>query len=179
MSKAKMKITRKELQKGLEYYDPESSVFPAIATRGRKSMTAEELLLVLKWKTGRLKKSYAKTVSRLPEINTAVRIANKRGEEVEAIQDLCKIDEIGVPVASAILTVCYPEKFTILDWRVLDVLEIKPGESSKWSAKDYWKRFVPRVKAERERFDRTLRDTDRALWGLSVYRQVMELIQKT
>jgi len=73
--------------------------------------------MILRWKTPSFKKSYSQTVNNdnMRKINKAVRDAGGTGREIEALKALDEIPEIGLPVASAILTVCYPRKFTILD----------------------------------------------------------------
>jgi len=104
------------------------------------------------------KKSYSQTVNddnRL-RINKAVRDAAKAGSEVEALKALDEVPEIGLPVASAILTVCYPHKFTILDIRLLGILALSPSRlksnkpsqpaDEQWTAEDYWNEFLPMVK---------------------------------
>jgi hypothetical protein len=77
-------------------------------------------------------------------------------------------------VASAILTVCHPTKFTIIDGRVLEVLGMKPDKAEKWTPEQYWNEFVPSVKQHcRPGF--SLRDVDKALWGLSVYERIKKI----
>jgi hypothetical protein len=44
---------------------------------------------------------------------------------------------IGLAAASAMLTVCYPEKFTIIDQRVLETLDLFPSALREDERKDY------------------------------------------
>jgi len=119
---------RAELARGLDCHDPESRVFPVVAKRIQKGhdLTKRDVLLILKWKTPSFKKSYSQTVNddNMLKINKAVRDAAKAGSEVDALKALDEVPEIGLPVASAILTVCYPHKFTILDIRLLGILAL-------------------------------------------------------
>jgi hypothetical protein len=104
-----------------------------------------------------LKKSYSRTVNddNMLKINKAVRDAGETGREIDALKALDEIPEIGLPVASAILTVCYPHKFTILDIRLLGILALYPSRlernkpskpaDDQWTAEDYWNEFAPTV----------------------------------
>jgi hypothetical protein len=92
--------------------------------------------------------------------------------------------------ATAILTVCYPESFTIIDERVLESLDLYPRgyekkkkkrkeySSDDWTAKGYVDEYLPRVREREVQWSRTLRETDQALWGLSVNRRIENIIKK-
>jgi hypothetical protein len=122
---------RAEMARGLDCYDPESRVFPGVAKKIQKGreFTKRDVLLILRWKTPSFKKSYSQTVNddNMLKINKALRDAGETGRESEALKALDEIPEIGLPVASAILTVCYPRKFTILDIRLLGILSLYPS----------------------------------------------------
>src|SRR5574337_795194 len=118
-----MEDSDKEIEQGLDCYDPESRVFPEIRKRLSKNegLSKRDVLLILKWKLGRIKGSNAKTVSdeNLKKINKVIVDAKKPEKAVAALKALDKIPGIGVATATAILTVCYPDTFTIIDERVL------------------------------------------------------------
>jgi hypothetical protein len=70
---------------------------------------------------------------------------------------------VGVPVASALLTVCQPTRFTVIDYRAIETLQAH-GELDGWpSYPDYLQ--VCRALADRVGTD--LRTLDRALWQWS------------
>jgi hypothetical protein len=177
---------RAELARGLDCYDPESRVFPGVARKIRRGreLTKLDVLLIMRWKTPSFKKSYSQTVNNdnMRKINKAVKDAGGAGREIEALKALDEIPEIGLPVASAILTVCYPPKFTILDIRVLGILSLYPSKlevplrskpaDDQWTAEDYWNEFVPKVQQRSREWRCKLRDADRALWGLSVAKEI-------
>jgi hypothetical protein len=186
-------VSAEHFRKGLECYDPENRVFPHVAEKIAKGeeLTERDVLLILKWKLYRTKDSYADTVAKdkLIEINRAVAEAQNPDRRVEAVEALDKIPGIGLATATAILTVCYPDQFSIIDWRVLETLELHPtglasekrGEydASQWKAKSYVDEFLPKVKERSEVWGCTLRDADRALWGLSVNRNIEGVIRKS
>lgn len=168
-------FTDGQLQAGLDHFDPEERIFPRIAARNYPSLTDEELLVVLKWKLGRVKHSDTDILPHRDEVNGAIRLAGEDGKEVEAIRLLCGVKGIKLAVASAILTVCHPGKFTIIDVRVLEVLGLEPSRAEGWTPERYWHEFVPAVRRHcRPGF--SLRDVDKALWGLSVRGRIKEIL---
>jgi hypothetical protein len=177
------------MERGLDCYDPENRVIPKFGgAKTVKKLSKRDIVLILKWKLGRIKDSCATTVAddSMTEINQAVQNANKPGGQIAALNALEKVPGIGLATATAILTVCYPDKFSILDQRVLAMLNLFPSrlgknkpakyDSAHWTATDYMNEFLPRVKECTERWGCSLRDADRALWGLSVDKRVKAII---
>jgi hypothetical protein len=180
-------------EKGLDCYDPEGRVFPRLAkkTKERQGLSAEDVLLILKWKLGRIKNDNSKTVavSKMNEINQAINAAygGDRKGKIAALTALEKIPGIRLATATAILTVCYPDEFTIIDQRVLEILGIFPSRlvkdeqknkysTNNWTPEDYVDEYLPRVKKHSKSWGCTLRNADRALWGLSVNKRIKEVI---
>ncbi len=84
-----------------------------------------------------------------------------------------------LPMATAILTVLYPNEFTIYDTRVCKVLDgFKDIGARSFSEKlwDEYERFKRAVVEHAEKdgapVELSLRDKDRFLWGKSFYQQV-------
>ncbi len=173
-------LSKTEFEMGLDEYNLEQEVFPAIASRiaAGEELNNQDVLRILKWKLGRVTDANSKTVSdeNLKQINQAVRIARKPDCGAEALEALDRIPGIGLATATAILTVCYPVEFTILDWRVLETLqEVKRPNADDWTASTYIGEYLPRVREQQAAWACTLRDADRALWGLSVRRRMIEV----
>jgi len=76
-------------------------------------------------------------------------------------------------MATAILTVLYPEEFTVYDYRVRQQL----GLSGVYNVKKYFNDFLPVVKKYAESRGETLRETDKELWGKSFYDDLQKLIK--
>jgi hypothetical protein len=111
----------------------------------------------------------------LKQINQALRIASKPHCGIEALEALDRVPGIGLATATPILTVCYPGEFTILDWRVFETLqEAKKLSADDWTASTYMKEYLPKVREQQVLWDCSLRDADRALWGLSVRKRINE-----
>jgi len=183
--------SKEDMRKGLDFYSPETRVFPAIAAaaQGPQKLTKEHVLLILKWKLRRIKGSNSETVSdeNLHRINGWVEKASQTGREINALKGLGKIPGIGLATATAILTICYPERFTIIDRRVLEMLDLispenvghwKDDWSGDWTAERYFNEYLPKVKDHAAEWGCSLREADQALWGLSVCEQIERFINQ-
>jgi hypothetical protein len=83
--------------------------------------------------------------------------------EAMAVAVLTALHGVGIPMASAILTAINPERYTILDFRALQSLEV-----ANWSESVGF--FVSYLEACRElaaKHGKSLRALDRALWQWS------------
>lgn len=155
---------------------------------GNRKLSRRDVLLILKWKLGRVKKSNSETVAdeNMTAINKAVRDACKPACEIAALEALERVPGIALATATAILTVCHPEKFTIIDRRVLETLDLFPSrlpkskrgkyKTSDWEASDYVTEFLPKVQEYAKRWGCSLRCADQALWGLSVSHGIEKII---
>ena len=176
--------SKEDMQEGLNFYWPETRVFPAIAeAEGPRRLTKQHVLLILKWKLSRIKESNRETVSdeNLHWINQWVEKASQTGHEIEALKGLDRIPGIGLATATAILTICYPKRFTIIDRRVLGMLGLISPENvgdwtGDWTAERYFNVYLPKVKVHAAHWGCSLREADQALWGLSVSEQLKKFI---
>jgi len=188
------KYSRNDLEKGLDCYNPEARVFPNIAAKinNKQRVDAWDVLLILKWKLSRLKDSNSVTVAdrNMDVINDAIRDAGENDGK-DALSALMTVPGIGLAVATSILTVCYPAKFTIIDQRVLEELNLFPSKLSAikqengiysaddWTADDYLNEYLPKIKEYSKALACDLRTIDRVLWGLSVNRRIEKLIENS
>jgi hypothetical protein len=184
-----------QVELGLDCYDPEHRVFPSLPDKIKngEGLSKRDILLILKWKTTRINGVHSQTIAnvKMDQINEAT--AKTKKYKFDASQSLKRIPGIGLAVATAILAVCYPDDFTIIDTRVLGQLKLWPkrvaGKRRKkenpeyttadWTAADYLDEYLPKVKEFRERKGCTSRNADRALWGLSVNKRIEDIIVKS
>lgn len=82
-------------------------------------------------------------------------------------------------MASAILTVLYPEEFSVYDERVCDVLADFHNLGNFATYENLWKGYVSFMRRVEESAPQglILRDKDRYLWGKSLYQQLTENIE--
>jgi hypothetical protein len=159
----------------LAYYSPEMLLFPALARRFADNghLTAEELYVILDWKAPRARKKHLKRLAEkkggdfeLATQNLAhdLRAATGPKERLEALMTNW---EFRLATASAILSVPYPDTFTIYDVRVCRVVgDFAPLGQRRWSDETWrgYQDFVEAVKAAAQS-GLSLRDCDRWFWG--------------
>jgi hypothetical protein len=99
------------------------------------------------------------------DIAEACRIALETSSVGCAIAVMQSLRGVGAPMASAILTVLDPHRYTVIDWRALEALgrsDLKPSVRVYPHYVDTCRRI-----AEDNKID--LRHLDHALWGWSKY----------
>src|SRR5262249_35190538 len=113
------------------YYDLEEYLFGTVSHRFAQSNTlsAFDFFCIVIWKANRAKTFIARrllTHKNYPDLNTAVHALLSELAAAPLPKDklyvLFEIWGFGLPTASAILTVLYPEEFSVYDVRVCDSL---------------------------------------------------------
>lgn len=158
----------------------ERYLFEDVGQRFRRSgkISAVDFYLIIIWKANRAKTRERNRLVRkagtfaeaVKNIAKSLRTCRARSDRLEV---LMRAWGFRLPMASAVLTVLYPEDFTIYDVRVCNQL----GKFEEL----YWRKFSDGLWSEYNRFLQavkrstpaalTLRDKDRYLWGRSLYAQ--------
>lgn len=168
-----------------QVYNMESYLFDVVRPRFRVQgyLSAFDFFCIVVWKSNRAKSRIARRLLKHDkaggqDLEGAVRkLTGDLGSETspkEQLRYLLKEWGFRLPVASAILTVLYPDEFTIYDNRVCDSL----GEhhnlanlsqfESIWVGYGVFKTHV--IEATPDGLSQ--RDKDRYLWGKSFYEQL-------
>lgn len=163
------------LETYLNYYWLEKHLFEHVSESFQKHghLTPEEFFAIVIWKRNASK--------------TNVRIGiNESGKTIKALTSeiykadtpqrklavLTSINGIGISIASAILTVCYPDDFTVIDYRAKNSIEnifneeIEGNPSASADAYFEYLEICKRLACESKL---SLRDFDRALWAYDFY----------
>jgi len=138
----------------------------------RGFLTPEEFFCIVIWKANRAKsKIKAKLLRRGGGLEQIVKkLTNeifKASESRERLKILLDGWKFNLPMATAILTILYPEDFTIYDIRVRGELGIEDFAGRKNQIERYFSEFLSRVKEKAK--GKNLRDKDKYLWGKSFY----------
>jgi hypothetical protein len=125
-----------------------------------------DLLTIVRWKSSRplgLVKSNQKG-----EISDALRLAVDAKTPRVAMATLCGLRGVGVPVASAILTMIDPQRYTVIDRRALWTLGVRRQGDDGWPdlalTIDDYLGYLDFCRARSTELGISLRDLDRALW---------------
>ena len=165
-----------------QYYDLENYLVTTVNKRFHDLgyLSAFDFFCIVIWKANRAKSKVAKRLLiKYPRnIKNAVReltsfIFQKQSEK-EKLSCLINIWGFRIPMASAILTILYPDEFTIYDARVCDSLEsfhnIAKITNFERLRREYQK--YKQVVIESAPSMYSLRDKDRYLWGKSFKKQL-------
>lgn len=170
-----------------KYYYLEQYLFEDVKDNFKKRgyLTAGEFFCIIIWKANRSKTKIKKRVKRFDrDLDKAIRkitseLYNK-GNQKERLKYLMSQCGFRLPMASAILTVLYPEDFTVYDVRVCDMLkdfyrlQNKTNFDKIWEGYQVFKNAVTNVVPE----EASLRDKDRCLWGKSFYKDLNKFLQE-
>jgi hypothetical protein len=171
----------------LQYYDRENYLFEVVSGRLRShgSIGAFDLFTIVAWKAERAKGKIARRMIchyGEPDLEGAARqmtreIGETRGW-AERLQVLTERWGFRLPMASAVLSVLYPEEFTVFDVRACKELGMTPSiPDRKWDGRlAGYQEFITKVR-EAVPEVASLRDADRILWSRSVGRQLQEDIE--
>jgi hypothetical protein len=144
------------------YADEARLVAVGVAARGRGHYTREEFIEVCGWKTPRSRPRIASN----PEsaVIEATGRAMAAADEAERIGALLELAGVGVPTASTLLYVAFPDDYPILDVRALESLGVKPRSQYPVS---FWLQYLDACRQLAHRCAVSIRTLDKALWQYS------------
>jgi hypothetical protein len=158
----------------IDYYSPETRVFSAIAQSFLDAGTLHPaaFYLILDWKAPRARTKHRSRLAKkagsfgraVSEIAAELRAATTPEEKLRLLLTNWGFQ---LPTATAVLTVLYPDIFSVYDIRVCNMLrDFHKLGSRKWSSKTWeeYQRFISAVRGEAPP-GLSLRDCDRWLWG--------------
>jgi hypothetical protein len=120
----------------------------------------ELFVRVARWKSVRNTQRYESNSE--DEIRTATAAAFQASDDESAISALRKLNGVALRTASAILHWMRPERFPILDYRVIAALDEKAPKS--YEDVTYYTLIADRVRELARKHSLDLRTIDRALW---------------
>ena len=160
----------------LQYYDLEGYLFKVFSTSyaQNKTLSTFDFFCIVIWKANRTKSKVAERLlahgNGQPNLEVAVdsllTAISKAKDQRARLSLLIEGWGFRLPMASAILTVLYPEDFTVYDIRVCDVLRDFKDAQNKTSFAALWERYSAYVIAVKGAVPEcsSLRDKDRFLW---------------
>ena len=142
-----------------------------------------DFFCIIIWKSNRAKSKVAKRLLKYnPDLEKSIKelttkIYNAKTEK-EKMQILISDFGFRLPIASAILTLLYPENFTIYDIRVCDTFPEYNGISNL-KFENLWAKYSNYLDCVKNygKLNVSLRDKDRQLWGKSFHEQLLNDIK--
>ncbi|HBB37248.1 MAG: hypothetical protein UX02_C0005G0031 [Candidatus Moranbacteria bacterium GW2011_GWC1_45_18] len=160
-----MKI--KHINKYLDLYDKEKYIFDIIGkrTRDRGYLDFNDLYTICMWKSRRQKNRYLK--NKKLDVERITKFAFKQVNEKSKIDWLLRLEGVGIPTASAILTAVYPDKYAIIDIRCIDMIRAIGLKSiNKTISKEGWYEFLKAIRKIAKENKITPREVDKILFAM-------------
>lgn len=157
----------KEIKKYIEMYDTERFLFSVVGelAKKRRFLLFDEFYRICMWKSARQKQRYISNKNTVEEIT---KDAFQEKNEEKKIQLLCSMRGVGVPTASALLTVVFPKQYAIIDIRCIEMLRSEEFnyKISKYISVKTWLRYLAIVRDIAKENNVTPREVDMALFAM-------------
>lgn len=169
----------------LGFYDSEGYLLNKVGVTFRETGRLEpiDFMTMLIWKAERAKNYHKKRMAELGKCTFAEAVEqiasgiHESATPKERLKYLMEKWWFQLPTATAILTLLYPEDFTVFDWRVCKEVGVNyPSWSSKSFSDALWEYYISFKKAVEETGPQllSLRDKDRFFIGRSNRRTISE-----
>ena len=176
-----VKLDSVKLCQWLKLYDIERYLFEEVSQRFGDKRTLEpyDFFAIIIWKSNRAKTKIKKGLARAGKsVRELMRKVSQADTPEAKVETLLQIWGIGLPIASAVLTVCYPEEFTVLDYRAWETLKeaVVSDLPSRYprSTKEYCQ-YCRACRHFANQMGLSLRNLDRALWAKSWQDDLLDL----
>jgi hypothetical protein len=144
------------------YLDETHLLAVGAAVRARGHYTREEFIEICAWKTPRSRPRVASN-ARNAVIDATSRALAASDEETR-ISALLELAGVGVPTASTLLYVAFPDEYPILDVRALESLGVRSRSQYPVS---FWLAYLHACRELSRRHGVSIRTLDKALWQYS------------
>jgi hypothetical protein len=141
------------------YVDETRRLAVGTAARARGHYTRAELIEISAWKTVRSRPKVASN-SEAAVIDATSR-AFATTDEAARMGAVLELAGVGVPTASTLLYVAFPDDYPILDVRALESLGVKPRSQYPIS---FWLEYLAACRELAHRHGVSIRTLDKALW---------------
>jgi hypothetical protein len=141
------------------YADDARLLAAGAAARARGHYTREEFIEVCAWKTTRSRSKVASNTEAAVVEATGKAFATR--DEATRMSTLLQLEGVGVPTASTLLYVAFPDDYPILDVRALESLGVKPRSQYPLS---FWLQYLAACRELARTCGVTIRTLDKALW---------------
>ncbi|MGA2442176.1 MAG: hypothetical protein ABSH08_14575 [Tepidisphaeraceae bacterium] len=146
--------------------DDKEAIKMGAAVGNRGWLEFEEFLTIAKWKSARPTPRYEEN-SKEGVIEVS-KCAFSAAHDLERIVILTELAGVRVRTATAILHLCFPQRFPMLDIWTVAAMGIPREQSEKWDDVDWLRAWLDYAKICRDyalKSGHDLRSIDRALWA--------------
>ncbi|MFA9190662.1 hypothetical protein AAGV28_04695 [Flavobacterium sp. FZUC8N2.13] len=140
-------------------------------TRTPFYLKANELEQILEWK---LRKQYSRqtkirqnnTENNIELITKTTFLLTQKNKDIETVlklKSLTLLYGVEIPVASSILTLCYPENYSVIDFRNWRQIFKVSTKKTSYTTKEY-NEYLKRIKYLSKKFNFSTQQIDIAIW---------------
>ena len=164
-------------------YDLETYLLEAVAPRFAANHTLDsyDFFAIVIWKSNRTKTKIKQGLAAAGlSVETLMRSVSQADGPSAKVEALLRIHGIGLPMASAILAICYPGEFTVLDyraWNSLQELDVPELPAKPPHNVPTYLQYCQMCRDLAEKLGLSLRDLDRALWARNWEKDLVGLIE--
>ncbi len=127
-----------------------------------KFLDKDHFMKLCMWKTPRQKPNY--NANDEHTIISKTRDLYMHGDHQKRIESLDELSGVGYPVASAILHYCFPDIYSIIDFRAIEALG---WEQPSYYTYAYWEKYFIKIQEIAKTYGLSIRTVDKALWEWS------------
>lgn len=164
-----MKIN--DAKKYLDLYNIEDYLFRIIGPRIRERgfIEFDDFYQICMWKSARQKQNYLKNKNVVKNIS---RKAFAENDESLKMKQLLNLKGVGIPTASAILTICFPDKYAVIDIRCIQMLNKRGIKIRETITVNRWIEYLKIMRELGDENSLTPRQIDQVLF--SMHRETLE-----
>ncbi len=166
----------------LKFYSLEEYLFGEVRNDFLKRgyLYPAEFFCIVIWKANRAKTAIKRKLLKFDRnLSSAVKKMTREIHFASTNEDKLRfmLERWGfsLPMATAVLTVLYPNDFSVYDVRVREQLGIKDFSGRKDQITKYFSEFLPKV---RKSTGKSLREKDKYLWGKSFYEDLQRFLYR-
>jgi len=155
----------------LDLYNIEEYLFKVMGPRIRERGFIEfnDFYQICMWKSARQKQNYLKNKNIVKNIS---RKAFAEKEEPLKIKQLLKLKGVGIPTASAILTIVFPDRYAVIDVRCIQMLNKLGVRIKETITMSRWLEYLNIMRDLARENNFTPRQIDQILF--SMHREMLE-----
>ncbi len=171
-----------EARRLAELYDLDRYLFNTVSRRlgENKTLDPYDFFAIVIWKSNRTKtRIKAGLAEARKSVGDLMREVSSAATAEAKTELLLSVPGIGLAMASAVLTVCYPSEFTVLDFRAWDTLGHMQVDGLPERYPSDARQYVQYCRAcarYAEGLGVSLRELDRALWARSWEADLRDMI---
>ncbi|EKD94262.1 MAG: hypothetical protein ACD_26C00145G0005 [uncultured bacterium] len=165
-----MKLDKENINKYANFYDKrkrntlDKKIEKELRDWFKKNryLNKKKFIKLGRWKSERQIKNYKRNSNLI--IEEITKLSFKTENEEIRIKILMVLHGVSYPVASVILHFAFPDKYPILDFRVVESLGWKQPEYYSFN---FWQKYCKRLRNISKKLKLPLRIIDKALWEYS------------